>query len=46
MRPSRYPFVGRQFWNLVGEGMAPQDAGVAVGVSRAADGFGLLMLAG
>ena len=34
MRPSRYPFVGRQFWNLIGEGMAPHDAGVAVGVSR------------
>jgi len=31
---SRYPFVGRQFWSLVGMGMSAEDAGVAVGVSR------------
>ena len=34
MTPSRYPFVGRQFWNLVGAGMSPREAGVSVGVSQ------------
>lgn len=36
MRPSRYPFVGRQFWDLVGAGMCPGDAAVTLGVSRGA----------
>jgi IS30 family transposase len=35
MRPSRYPLVDRQFWDLVGAGMSAEDAGVAVGVSGA-----------
>ena len=26
MSASRYPFVGRQFWDLVGAGMSPSDA--------------------
>src|SRR5262245_3452432 len=34
MSLSRYPFVGRQFWDLVGAGMSAKDAGVAVGASR------------
>src|SRR6476619_3873080 len=34
MTPSRYPFVGRQFWNLVGAGMSSREAGVSVGVSQ------------
>src|SRR6185312_10333951 len=34
MTPSRYPFVGRQFWNPVGAGMSPREAGVSVGVSQ------------
>ena len=33
MRRSRYACVGRQFWDHIGEGMAPGEAGVAVGVS-------------
>src|ERR1700758_2589822 len=36
MRPSRYAVVGRRFWELVRDGMSPDDAGVAVGVSMAA----------
>ena len=28
-----YPWVVRQFWDRIGEGMAPADAGLAVGVS-------------
>ena len=35
MRPSLYPRVGRQFWDLVGQGMTPGAAGLAVGVSEA-----------
>ena len=34
MRLSRYPFVGRQFWDLIGAGLSPEDAGVVVGVSH------------
>jgi IS30 family transposase len=33
MRPLPLPCTTRAFWELVGEGMAPSDAGVAVGVS-------------
>jgi transposase, IS30 family len=33
MRPSRLACVGRQFWDLIKEGMSPGEAGVAVGVS-------------
>lgn len=33
MRLSRFPFVGRHFWDLVSTGMSVEKAGAAVGVS-------------
>jgi transposase, IS30 family len=33
MRPVPLPGVTRKFWELVGQGMSPREAGVAVGVS-------------
>lgn len=35
MRPLPLPNTTRAFWELIGQGLAPSDAGVAVGVSEA-----------